>query len=235
MTALLDIRNLSAFYGKAQALHGVSLSVEEGGIVAIIGANGAGKSTLLDSIMGLTTATGSIQLGGDDLLGRRTGEIVQAGVGYAPERANLFPYMSVRDNLLVGAYTARDDIGRNLDLVHGLFPRLLERSGQETATQSGGERQMVSVGRALMTSPRLLLVDEPTIGLAPKVCTDIAASLRRLNAETGLTILITEQNVNFALTLASHIHVLETGRIATSGTAEELRADPAVAEAYFGH
>ena len=143
--------------------------------------------------------------------------------------------MSVRDNLLVGAYTARDDIDKNLDLVHGLFPRLLERSGQETATQSGGERQMVSVGRALMTSPRLLMVDEPTIGLAPKVCTDIAEALRRLNAETGLTILITEQNVNFALTLASHIHVLETGRIRVSGSADELAADPAVAEAYFGH
>ena len=232
---LLSIQNLSAFYGKAQALFDVSLDISEGEIVAIIGANGAGKSTLLDSVMGMTRTNGSIQLGGQELTGRKTAQIVQAGVGYAPERANLFPYMSVRDNLLVGAYTARDDIPKNLDLVHGLFPRLLERSGQETATQSGGERQMVSVGRALMTSPRLLLVDEPTIGLAPKVCQDIADSLRRLNAETGLTILITEQNVNFALTLASKIHVLETGRIATSGTAEELAADPAVAEAYFGH
>ena len=232
---LLSIQSLSAFYGKAQALFDVSLDIAEGEIVAIIGANGAGKSTLLDSVMGMTRTAGSIRLNGQELTGRKTAQIVQAGVGYAPERANLFPYMSVRDNLLVGAYTARDDIPKNLDLVHGLFPRLLERSGQETATQSGGERQMVSVGRALMTSPRLLLVDEPTIGLAPKVCQDIAESLRRLNAETGLTILITEQNVNFALTLASRIHVLETGRIAMSGTAEELAADPAVAEAYFGH
>ena len=233
--SLLSIQNLSAFYGKAQALFDVSLDIAEGEIVAIIGANGAGKSTLLDSVMGMTRTAGSIQLAGQELSGSKTAQIVQAGVGYAPERANLFPYMSVRDNLLVGAYTAREDIPKNLDLVHGLFPRLLERSGQETATQSGGERQMVSVGRALMTSPKLLLVDEPTIGLAPKVCNDIAESLRRLNAETGLTILITEQNVNFALTLASRIHVLETGRIATSGTAEELAADPAVAEAYFGH
>lgn len=232
---LLQIENLSAFYGKAQALFDVSMDVGDGEIVAIIGANGAGKSTLLDSIMGMTHATGSIRLSGQDLTGRTTAQIVHAGVGYAPERANLFPYMSVRDNLLVGAYTARDDIDRNLELVHGLFPRLLERSSQETATQSGGERQMVSVGRALMTSPSLLLVDEPTIGLSPKVCADIAGSLRKLNAETGLTILITEQNVNFALTLASRIHVLETGRIAMSGTAEELAADPAVAEAYFGH
>lgn len=232
--ALLQINALSAFYGRAQALDNVSLDVGEGEIVAIIGANGAGKSTLLDSIMGMTRTTGRIRLG-DQELGTSPAHAVRSGIGYAPERANLFPYMSVRDNLLVGAYTARDDIDKNLDLVHGLFPRLLERTKQETATQSGGERQMVSVGRALMTSPRLLMVDEPTIGLAPKVCTDIAEALRRLNAETGLTILITEQNVNFALTLASRIHVLETGRIKVSGTAEELAADPAVAEAYFGH
>ncbi|MEM7189612.1 MAG: ABC transporter ATP-binding protein [Pseudomonadota bacterium] len=235
MSGLLEIEGLSAFYGAARALHDVSLTVAEGEIVAVIGANGAGKSTLFDSIMGLTRTTGAIRLAGDDLTGQPTDRIVRAGVGYAPERAHLFPYMSVRDNLLVGAYTARDDIDKNLALVHGLFPRLEERTNQETATQSGGERQMVSVGRALMTSPRLLLVDEPTIGLAPKVCADIADSLRRLNAETGLTILIAEQNVNFALTLAQHVHVLETGRIATSGTPEALAADPAVAEAYFGH
>jgi len=235
VTALLDIQNVSAFYGAAQALHDVSLSVEEGEIVAVIGANGAGKSTLFDSIMGLTRTTGAITLQGADLTGQTTAQIVQAGVGYASERANLFPHMSVRDNLLVGAFTARDDIEKNLALVHGLFPRLEERSQQETATQSGGERQMVSLGRALMTSPRLLIVDEPTIGLAPKVCADIAESLRRLNSETGLTILIAEQNVNFALTLARHVHVLETGRIVTSGTPEDLADDPAVAEAYFGH
>jgi len=233
--ALLEIDKLSAFYGRAQALHGVSLSVAEGEIAAIIGANGAGKSTLFDSIVGLTRTTGSIRLAGQELTGRKTAEIVRAGVGYAPERAHLFPYMTVYDNLMVGAYTARDDIPKNLGLVHHLFPRLEEREAQETATQSGGERQMVSVGRALMSSPRVLLVDEPTIGLAPKVCNDIAGALRMLNEETGLTILIAEQNVNFALTLASHIYVLETGHIHKSGTADELRADPAVAEAYFGH
>lgn len=232
---LLEIENLSAFYGMAQALHGVSLEVGEGEIVALIGANGAGKSTLLDSIMGMVRNEGAIRLAGQDITGQKTARIVEAGVGYAPERANLFPFMSVRDNLLAGAFTSRDNIDSNLDLVHGLFPVLQERARQETATQSGGERQMVSVGRALMTSPKLLMVDEPTIGLAPKVCNDIADSLRKLNAETGMTILITEQNVNFALTLAEKIHVLETGRIRVSGTADELRSDPAVAEAYFGH
>lgn len=233
--ALLEIDRLSAFYGRAQALHDISLSVEKGAISAIIGANGAGKSTLFDSIAGLTRTTGEIRLAGRALTGQSTAAIIRAGVGYAPERAHLFPYMSVRDNLLVGAYTARDEIDRNLDMVYRLFTRLEERKTQETATQSGGERQMVSVGRALMSSPTLLLIDEPTIGLAPAVCNDIAGALRRLNAETGLTILIAEQNVNFALTLAEHIHVLETGRIRRSGTAEELRSDPTVAEAYFGH
>lgn len=233
--AILEIDNLSAFYGKAQALDGVSFSVEEGEIVGVIGANGAGKSTLLDSIMGMTRTTGAIRLAGADLAGRTTAEIVKMGVGYAPERANLFPYMSVRDNLLVGAYTARDDIERNLEMVHDLFPRLAERESQETGTQSGGERQMVSVGRALMTSPKLLMVDEPTIGLAPKVCLEIAEVLRRLNKDYGATIIITEQNVNFALTLAERLHVMETGRIRISGTVEELRENPALTEAYFGH
>jgi branched-chain amino acid transport system ATP-binding protein len=185
--------------------------------------------------MGMTQTTGAIRLAGADLAGKTTAEIVKMGVGYAPERANLFPYMSVRDNLLVGAYTARDDIERNLEMVHDLFPRLKERSTQETGTQSGGERQMVSVGRALMTSPKLLMVDEPTIGLAPKVCLEIAEVLRRLNKDYGATIIITEQNVNFALTLAERLLVMETGRIRMSGTVEELRENPALTEAYFGH
>mgnify|MGYP000406883655 CR=1 FL=1 len=232
--ALLEIESLSAFYGMAQSLHDVSLSVEEGEIVGIIGPNGAGKSTLFDSIMGMTKTTGSIRLNGTELTSMQPASIVRLGIGYAPERAHLFPYMSVRDNLLVGAYTSREGIEKNLDLVHGLFPVLMERRNQETTTQSGGERQMVSLGRALMTSPKLLLVDEPTIGLAPKVCNDIAAALRKLNEETGLTIVITEQNVNFAMTLANYLHVLETGEIRTRGTVAELQSDEELNRAYFG-
>ena len=232
--ALLEIDKLSAFYGKAQALHDVSLNVEEGQIIAVVGANGAGKSTLLDSIMGLTHTTGDIRLGGQSIANSPTKRIVEEGVGYAPERFNLFPYMSVRDNLLVGAYTARDDIDANLRMIHELFPRLEEREDQETSTQSGGERQMVSLGRALMTSPRVLLVDEPTIGLAPKVCLEIADVLRRLRDEFSLTVIITEQNANFAMSLASHVHVLETGRLVAEGTPEELAGDKKLAEAYFG-
>lgn len=229
-----EVTGLSAFYGRAQALFDVSLGAEKGEIIAILGANGAGKSTLFDSVLGLTKAQGAIHLDGQDLLGKPPSKVVEAGVGYAPERFNLFPYMSVRDNLLVGAYTARGDIASNLDMVHRLFPRLEEREHQETSTQSGGERQMVSLGRALMTSPRLLLVDEPTIGLAPKVCLEIADVLKRLRDEFGLTVVIAEQNANFALSLAERVYVLESGRVTATGTPEELSNDDALAEAYFG-
>lgn len=233
--AFLELQSLCAFYGKAQALHDVSLSVEPGEIIAIVGANGAGKSTLLDSVMGLTRITGEVKMDGELITGLASASIVQKGVGYAPERFNLFPFMSVRDNLLVGAYTARDAVEKNLDTVHQLFPRLKERAKQETSTQSGGERQMVSLGRALMTNPRLLLVDEPTIGLAPKVCLEIAESLRRMRDELGATIVITEQNANFAMTLAERLYVLESGSIKAQGTVEQLRGDTRLTEAYFGH
>ena len=231
----LEIDNLSAFYGKAKALHDVSLNVKQGEIIAIVGANGAGKSTLLDSIMGLTKTEGDIRLEGKSLIHKTTPEIVQSGVGYAPERFNLFPYMSVYNNLMVGAFTAREDIQRNLEIVEKLFPRLKERTNQETHTQSGGERQMVSLGRALMSSPRLLLVDEPTIGLSPKICLEIAVVLRRLRDEFNTTIVITEQNANFAMTLAERLYVLESGSIKIEGLAEELKDDPQLTEAYFGH
>ncbi|MGB1694956.1 MAG: ABC transporter ATP-binding protein [Paracoccaceae bacterium] len=230
----LEIKSLSAYYGKAQALSDISLSVEKGEIIAIVGANGAGKSTLLDSIMGLVRQTGQIDFDGSVISGKSTSHIVKSGIGYAPERFNLFPYMSVKDNLLVGAFTAKADTAANLSQVYSLFPRLAERETQETATQSGGERQMVSLGRALMTSPNLLLVDEPTIGLAPKVCQEIAVSLRRMRDDFGLTVVITEQNANFAMTLAERIYVLEAGKMQVEGTVEDLRKDNRLIEAYFG-
>jgi branched-chain amino acid transport system ATP-binding protein len=232
--SVIEVDNLCAFYGKAQALSNVSLHVEPGETIAIVGANGAGKSTLLDCIMGLVKTTGTIRLNGADVTGFKPAEMVKRGIGYAPERFNLFPHMSVRDNLLVGAYTARDDIDKNLAAVFDLFPRLAERESQETSTQSGGERQMVSLGRALMTSPSILLVDEPTIGLAPKVCTEIAAVLKRLSAEMGLTVIVTEQNANFALSLASRLYVLEGGHVTATGTADELAQDDQLAKSYFG-
>ena len=231
---MLEIENLSAFYGQAQSLHEINFNVEQGMIVAVIGTNGAGKSTLMDSIMGMVHWTGEIRLDGETLTNRKSAEITKKGVGYAPERAHLFPFMTVKENLLVGAYSKRNNINENLERVTQLFPVLKSRFNQETSTQSGGERQMVSLGRALMSSPRLLLVDEPTIGLAPKVCKEIAETLRKLNKEEGLTILITEQNINFALELAKQIHVIETGRIQISGNPEELMKDEKLNRAYFG-
>ena len=233
--ATIEIDSLSAFYGRAQALHDVSLTVGRGEIIAVVGANGAGKSTLLDSIMRLVRTTGDIRIDGTSVAGASTADVVRMRVGYAPERFNLFPYMTVRDNLLVGAYTARDGVEENLEFVFNLFPRLRERQDQETSTQSGGERQMVSLGRALMTGPSLLLVDEPTIGLAPRVCSEIGAALKTLSTEAGTTIVITEQNTNFALTLAERLYVLESGTMKIEGSASELAKDQRLFDAYFGH
>lgn len=231
---MLQIQNLTVFYSKAMSLNNASIDVEAGDIAAIIGPVGAGKSTLLDAVLGLNDATGSITFEDQDLRQLPTSRIVRLGIGYAPERGNLFTQMNVRENLLVGAYTSRASIESNLELVFDLFPVLKQRQNQEVGTQSGGERQMVSLGRALMNSPRMLLVDEPTIGLSPKVCMDIATALTRLNSELGLTILIAEQNANFTLSLAQYIYLLEAGRIIGSGTADELRKDKAIQESYFG-
>ncbi len=230
---MLNIESLEVLYGKAKSLHGVSLSVDLGQIIAIIGPVGAGKSTLLDAVFGLNTSQGVIEFEGQSLRGLSPQAIVAMGIGYAPERGNLFMQMNVRDNLLTGAYTSKRDIARNLELVFQLFPILKERQKQEASTQSGGERQMLSLSRALMSSPRLLLVDEPTIGLSPKVCLDIANALLKLNRKHGLTVLIAEQNANFALSLAKHIYLLETGRITREGTSAELQQLDAVRESYF--
>lgn len=232
---MLQIDNLTVLYGKAVSLKEVSIRIGGGHMSAIIGPVGAGKSTLFDAVLGLNSATGSIVFEGQDLRQLSTSAIVSLGIGYAPERGNLFTQMSVKENLLVGAYTRRAAIRENLARIFDLFPVLKQRQDQEVGTQSGGERQMVSLGRALMNSPRLLLVDEPTIGLSPKVCMDIASALRRLNVEHGLTILIAEQNANFTLSLAEQVYLLEAGRIIGSGTAEQLRSNKTIQESYFGN
>ena len=232
--AFLDIIDLDVFYGKARSLHAVSISVERASVVGIIGPNGAGKSTLLDSVLGFTTFRGQITFDGTDLRRLRPAEIVKRGIGYAPERRNLFPFMSVKENLLVGGHHAPKDIEPNLQKVYAMFPILEKRERQEARTQSGGEQQMLSLGRALMSNPRLLLVDEPTIGLAPLVCHEIARVLADLRTEREITILITEQNVNFTLTLAEEIYLLETGRIKMKGVPEELKQEKYIQETYFG-
>jgi branched-chain amino acid transport system ATP-binding protein len=231
--AFLEVKNLEAFYGKAQALHGVSFSVEKGECIGIIGPNGAGKSTLLDSIIGLTHWRGQIIFDGVDLHGLPPRRIIKLGIGYAPERGNLFPYMNVRDHLLVGAYLAPQQMSKNFAAVFEMLPLLQKRQKQQASTLSGGERQMLSLGRACMSDPRLLLLDEPTLGLAPIVVSKIATTVDDLK-KRGATIIIAEQNVSFTAAHAERLYLLERGSIAMSGTPEELKGEQYVRKTYFG-
>jgi len=231
--AFLEVKNLEAYYGKAQALKGVSFSVEKGECIGIVGPNGAGKSTLLDSIIGLTHWEGEIIFDGVSLRGRRPREIIKLGIGYAPERGNLFSYMNVRDNLLVGAYLARAKIGESFASVFEMLPLLAERQKQQAGTLSGGERQMLSLGRAWMSDPRLLLLDEPTLGLAPIVISKIATTIEDLK-KRGATIIIAEQNVSFTAAHAERLYLLERGQLTMGGTAQELQKEEYIRKTYFG-
>ena len=231
--AFLEVKNLEAYYGKAQALKGVSFSVEKGECIGIVGPNGAGKSTLLDSIIGLTDWRGQIIFGGVDLHGLPPREIIKLGIGYAPERGNLFAYMNVKENLLVGAYLAREKIDESFGAVFEMLPTLDERQKQRAGTLSGGERQMLSLGRAWMSAPRLLLLDEPTLGLAPIVISKIAATVEGLK-QRGATIIIAEQNVSFTVTHAERLYLLERGKLTMGGTPEELKGEEYIRKTYFG-
>lgn len=231
--AFLEVKDLEAFYGKAQALKGVSFSVEKGECIGIVGPNGAGKSTLLDSIIGLTHWQGEIIFGGVSLHGLHPREIIKLGIGYAPERGNLFPYMNVKENLLVGAYLARDKMGESFRAVFEMLPLLDERQKQQAGTLSGGERQMLSLGRAWMSDPRLLLLDEPTLGLAPIVISKIATTIEDLK-KRGATIIIAEQNVSFTAAHAERLYLLERGQLTMGGTAQELQREEYIKKTYFG-
>ncbi|MEV4121002.1 ABC transporter ATP-binding protein [Micromonospora sp. NPDC049645] len=233
---LLEIDNLKLLYGRIEALHGISLHVDQGEIVALIGANGAGKTTTMKAISGLHAISGgSIKFDGVDVSRLRADLRVIRGIGQSPEGRGVFPGMTVLENLEMGAYTRRDkaDIAKDLAMVFELFPRLHERRKQAGGTLSGGEQQMLAVGRALMTRPKLLLLDEPSMGLAPKLIQQIFEIITRIN-EQGTTILLVEQNAQQALSRAHRGYVLETGRIVKEGTGEELLHDPAVKEAYLG-
>jgi branched-chain amino acid transport system ATP-binding protein len=232
---LLAIESLHVAYGGVKALKGVDLVVEEGAIVALLGANGAGKSTTLRAISGLLAPTsGAITFDGRTLLGRRAREIVGLGVVHVPEGRHLFPRMTVRENLELGAYLRRDAaIREDLDRVFTYFPRLAERRGQEAGSLSGGEQQMLAIGRGLMARPRLLLLDEPSLGLSPIMVEGIASMISQVN-QTGIAVLLVEQNAEMALDLARRGYVLETGRIAVSGTAAELLASDTIRRAYLG-
>ena len=233
---MLKIENLHVSYGGIQALRGVSLEVPDGKIVTLIGANGAGKSTTLRTITGLVKASsGSIQWSGEELLGRSIDRIISAGIAMSPEGRRVFPDLTVLENLKLGAYLRRDkaEITKDLQWVYQLFPRLKERDWQAAGTLSGGEQQMLAVGRALMSRPKLLLMDEPSLGLAPLVVQDIFSIIREINRQ-GVTILLIEQNANMALKIADLAYVLETGNITMSGTGAELLANEKVREAYLG-
>ncbi len=231
---LLHIDDLHVSYGGIEALKGISLDVFKGDIVTLIGANGAGKSTTLRAISGLVPIkSGTITYEGGVIDGQSPQQIVSEGICMVPEGRRVFPNLTVLENLRIGAYLRRDDIQPDIEHVYDLFPRLKERSWQLAGTLSGGEQQMLAVGRALMMRPKLLMMDEPSLGLAPLVIRDIFRIIRTLHDE-GITILLVEQNANAALRVADRAYVLETGSLGISGTGEELLNDPSVKEAYLG-
>ena len=234
--ALLELDEIHTYYGNIAALKGVSLEVEEGEIVTLIGSNGAGKSTTLRSISGLTPPReGSIRFDGEEIGETPPQEIVQRGISQAPEGRRIFQRMTVRENLELGAYLRRDHdrIEKDLDRVFDLFPRLKERERQKGGTMSGGEQQMLAIGRAMMAEPKLLLLDEPSMGLAPVLVERIYETIAEIN-EQGTTILLVEQNANFALEVSKRGYVLETGTIALADDAAKLRENPDVQKAYLG-
>ena len=231
---MLTIKDLRVNYGGIEAVKGISFEVPEKSIVTLIGANGAGKSTTLRSITGLVKASGgSIQFDGAELLGMDTPDIVAKGITLVPEGRRVFPDMTVIENIKIGAYLRSESLEDNINWVYDLFPRLKERSWQLAGTLSGGEQQMLAVARALMSRPKLMMMDEPSLGLAPLIVKDIFSIIKEINKQ-GVTILLIEQNANMALRIADQGYVLETGRIALTGTGRELLADESVKAAYLG-
>ncbi|GAA1863195.1 ABC transporter ATP-binding protein [Myceligenerans crystallogenes] len=233
---LLEVKDIVLNYGKIQALHGLTIEVEQGEIVALIGANGAGKTSTMRAVSGVRgVASGSIMFDGHDVTSLRADQRMRQGLVLAPEGRGIFPGMTVVENLEMGAYTRRDraEVAKDFDRVYDLFPRLGERKKQFGGTMSGGEQQMLAIGRALMSRPKLLLLDEPSMGLAPMLIQQIFSIIKEI-AEQGTTILVVEQNAKQALTLANRAYVLETGNIVKTGTGAELLDDTSIREAYLG-
>jgi branched-chain amino acid transport system ATP-binding protein len=234
---MLEVSGLRAFYGQSRALHGLDFTLAEGSIVTLLGANGAGKTTTLRAICGMVRISGDIRFDGKPIAGRTTEDIVRLGIAHVPEARGTFVRMTVEENLQLGAMSRRDHraIAADLDQVYGEFPRLRERRRQQAGTLSGGEQQMLAVGRALMLRPRLMLLDEPSFGLAPLIVEELFENLRRLNHERRVGMLIVEQNAALALDLAEHAYLLETGRIVMAGPAQEIGKDEAVRRSYLGY
>ncbi len=234
MSNILEIKNLSVNFGGIKAVNNISMEVEEGKIVTLIGANGAGKSTILRSVSGIVKPqAGEIFLNGQNILGMSPDAIVSRGVTLVPEGRRVFPNLTVQENLKIGAYLRKDKLDADLEYVYSLFPRLKERNWQLAGTLSGGEQQMLAVGRALMSKPKLVMMDEPSLGLAPLVVKSIFEIIETINGQ-GITVLLIEQNANMALRIADTAYVLETGAITMTGTGAELLANDTIKEAYLG-
>ena len=237
MGAVLEVQGLKAYYGQTQALHGVSFALEPGGITTLLGANGAGKTTTLRSICSMVRTEGSIRFDGRDISSKATEDIVRLGVGHVPEGRGTFTDLSVEENLRVAAYTRSDKtaVRRDLDMVLEYFPILKHRLTQQAGTLSGGEQQMLAISRALMLGPRLMLLDEPSFGLAPLIVQEIFRIMRRINEEAKVSMLLVEQNAALALELADHAYVLETGRVVMSGKSSVVKSDEAIRKSYLGY
>ena len=237
MARLLDVRGLQAQYGPTQVLHGLDFAVEEGGITTLLGANGAGKTTTLRAVCAMVKTRGTIEFGGRRIETLATESIVRLGVAHVPDGRGTFLDLSVEENLRLGAYTRSDRAAvlGDFERVFGYFPRLRERRRQQAGTLSGGEQQMLAVSRALMLRPRLLLLDEPSFGLAPLVVRELFAILGEINRQDGVSILLVEQNASLALRLANQAYLLETGRVVVAGTAEQIRNDESVRRSYLGY
>lgn len=237
MAALLSVRNIEAYYGPIMAIHGVSLSVPEGKVVTILGANGAGKTSVLKTISGaLNSQKGSVLFHGQEISGLEPNRIAALGIGHVPEGREIFPLLSVADHLRMGAFTRRgQDISGNIEMVYAYFPPLAECRKQPAGLLSGGQQQMLAMGRALMMKPRVMLLDEPSLGLSPRLVGEIANIVIRLNAEQGMTVLLVEQNVKMALDISSYGYVMESGRIVMEDSCERLARSTDIQEFYLGY
>ncbi|MEW6689593.1 MAG: ABC transporter ATP-binding protein [Pseudomonadota bacterium] len=237
MMALLEISNLHASYGLTRVLHGISFGMEEGTITTLLGANGAGKTTTLRALCGMVRTEGEVRFAGQRIDGRATEDIVRLGIAHVPDGRGTFVNLSTEENLRLGGYVRKDkrEVGADLERVYGYFPRLKERREQQAGTLSGGEQQMLAVSRALMLRPKLMLLDEPSFGLAPLIVRELFGILRAVNERERVSMLVVEQNASMALDLADHAYLIETGRVVLSGTADEIKRNDAVRRSYLGY